>query len=205
MWSKGFILVISGPSGSGKSSVVKEFLSRDSSFDLSISYTTRAMRSNEINGKDYNFVSEQTFKEMIAKGEFVEWAEVHGNYYGTAKKELEKITASGKNVILEIDVKGALNVKNIFGSSAVMVFIVPETFSVLSTRLNSRATDTEDVILKRLQNAKEEIEKINFYDYVIINKSGELEHSVENLISICKAEKLRVKKLWEEYKNCFWR
>lgn len=205
MWSKGFILVISGPSGSGKSSVVKEFLNRDCSFDLSVSYTTRVMRPDEINGKDYHFVSGQTFKEMIAKSEFVEWAKVHGNYYGTAKKELERITNAGKNVILEIDVKGALNVKDIFRDFVVMVFIVPETFSVLTSRLTKRATDSEDVILKRLQNAKEEIEKINFYDYVIINKSGELEHSVENLISICKAEKLRVNKLWQEYKNCFWR
>jgi len=205
MLNKGFILVVSGPSGSGKSSVVKEFLKVDPSFDISISYTTRPMRHNEVNGRDYYFVSEDTFKEMIGKSEFVEWAKVHDNYYGTSKTELERITSSGKNVILEIDVKGAESVKNIFRDMVVTVFIIPESFKTLELRLASRATDSDDVIAKRLKNAKEEIEKITLYDYVIINKDGMIEEAVESLVAICKAERLRVNRVWQNYNNYFWR
>jgi len=205
MLNKGFILVVSGPSGSGKSSVVKEFLKGDPSFDISISYTTRPMRHNEVNGRDYYFVSEDTFKEMIGKSEFVEWAKVHDNYYGTSKTELERITSSGKNVILEIDVKGAESVKNIFRDMVVTVFIIPESFKTLELRLASRATDSDDVIAKRLKNAKEEIEKITLYDYVIINRDGMLEEAVESLVAICKAERLRVNRVWQNYNNYFWR
>jgi len=205
MLNKGFILVVSGPSGSGKSSVVKEFLKGDPSFDISISYTTRPMRHNEVNGRDYYFVSEDTFKEMIGKSEFVEWAKVHDNYYGTSKTELERITSSGKNVILEIDVKGAESVKNIFRDMVVTVFIIPEGFKTLELRLASRATDSDDVIAKRLKNAKEEIEKITLYDYVIINRDGMLEEAVESLVAICKAERLRVNRVWQNYNNYFWR
>jgi len=205
MLNKGFILVVSGPSGSGKSSVVKEFLKVDPSFDISISYTTRPMRHNEVNGRDYYFVSEDTFKEMIGKSEFVEWAKVHDNYYGTSKTELERITSSGKNVILEIDVKGAESVKNIFRDMVVTVFIIPESFKTLELRLASRATDSDDVIAKRLKNAKEEIEKITLYDYVIINRDGMLEEAVESLVAICKAERLRVNRVWQNYNNYFWR
>ena len=205
MLNKGFILVVSGPSGSGKSSVVKEFLKGDPSFDISISYTTRPMRHNEVNGRDYYFVSEDTFKEMIGKSEFVEWAKVHDNYYGTSKMELERITSSGKNVILEIDVKGAESVKNIFRDMVVTVFIIPESFKTLELRLASRATDSDDVIAKRLKNAKEEIEKITLYDYVIINKDGMIEEAVESLVAICKAERLRVNRVWQNYNNYFWR
>jgi len=205
MLNKGFILVVSGPSGSGKSSVVKEFLKGDPSFDISISYTTRPMRHNEVNGRDYYFVSEDTFKEMIGKSEFVEWAKVHDNYYGTSKTELERITSSGKNVILEIDVKGAESVKNIFRDMVVTVFIIPESFKTLELRLASRATDSDDVIAKRLKNAKEEIEKITLYDYVIINRDGMIEEAVESLVAICKAERLRVNRVWQNYNNYFWR
>jgi len=205
MLNKGFILVVSGPSGSGKSSVVKEFLKGDPSFDISISYTTRPMRHNEVNGRDYYFVSEDTFKEMIGKSEFVEWAKVHDNYYGTSKTELERITSSGKNVILEIDVKGAESVKNIFRDMVVTVFIIPESFKTLELRLASRATDSDDVIAKRLKNAKEEIEKITLYDYVIINRDEMLEEAVESLVAICKAERLRVNRVWQNYNNYFWR
>lgn len=205
MLSKGFILVVSGPSGSGKSSIVKEFLKNNVNFDISISHTTRQARHNEVNGRDYYFISREQFKDMVDRKEFVEWAVVHDNYYGTSKREIERITSSGKNVLLEIDVKGAMNVKDIYGSSVVTVFIVTENFQVLIERLSSRGTDSEDVILKRIENAKGEIEKITFYDYVIINDTGGLDRAIDNLNCICKAEKLKTERIWNSYKEKFWR
>lgn len=204
MSNKGFILVVSGPSGSGKSSISKEFLKDQANFDLSISHTTRPMRSNEINGRDYYFISKHSFTEMVERNEFIEWAEVFGNYYGTSKKEVERIVSSGKNILLEIDVKGAMNVKSIFKENVVTVFILPETFEILKERLFLRDTDSEDVIVRRISDAKNEIEKITFYDYVIINKSGHMEESVQQLKNICSAEFLRTERFWSHYKLTFW-
>ncbi len=205
MLNKGFILVISGPSGSGKSSIVKEFLKRDVPFDLSVSHTTRQMRNNEIDGRDYYFVSVERFRQMVAGNEFIEWALVHGNYYGTSKMEVERITSAGKNVLLEIDVEGAKNVKNIYGDNVTLVFVITENFKVLEERLASRGTDSEDVILERIKNAKKEIENITFYDYVIINKENCLQEAVSDLINIYKAELLRCSRIWQIYNKIFWR
>lgn len=204
MSNKGFILVVSGPSGSGKSSISKEFLKDEPNFDLSISHTTRPMRSNEVDGRDYYFISKQSFTEMIERNEFVEWAEVFGNYYGTSKKEVERIVSSGKNILLEIDVKGAMNVKSTFKEDVVTVFILPETFEILKERLFLRNTDSEDVILRRISDAKNEIEKITFYEYVIINKNGCLKESVQQLKNICSTEFLRTARFWNNYKLTFW-
>lgn len=205
MSNKSIILVVSGPSGSGKSSIVKEFLKYDGSFDVSISHTTRQMRHNEVNGKDYYFVSKQQFEDMVKRNEFVEWAVVHGNFYGTSRGEIERITALERNVLLEIDIEGAKNVKQIYGNSVITVFVITECFQVLKERLSSRGTDAEEVILKRIYNAKQEIDNISFYDYVIINKSGYLNEAVSNLSYICKAEKLRTERVWGYYNKIFWR
>lgn len=205
MSNKGFILILSGPSGSGKSSIVREFLKSNSSFDVSISHTTRPIRHNEIDGRDYYFITKRDFEEMVKNEEFIEWAQVHGNYYGTSKNELRRITDSGKNVLLEIDVDGAMQVKKIFGSSVVTVFVITDSFETLKRRLFQRGTESEDVIFKRVENAKKEIERINFYEYVIINKEGFLQESVFSLKSIVDAESLKTERVWDNYKKLFWR
>jgi guanylate kinase len=200
-----FILVVSGPSGSGKSSVVKKFLEDNNNFDISISHTTREKRVNEIDGKNYNFTGRNVFTDMVKKGEFVEWAEVYGNMYGTSKKELERILASGKHVMLEIDVEGARNVKKIFDARVVAVFIIPESFIELKRRLSLRNTESEESILKRINAAKEEFESIEIYDYVIINKKDGLEESAKELLSVCHSEIMKTGRFWSYYKDVFWR
>lgn len=205
MLNENFILIISGPSGAGKTTVVKLFLENNSDFALSISHTTRIKRINEVEGKDYYFVSKEEFKGMVNKGEFVEWAEVYGNYYGTSKKEIERILGEKKNILLEIDVQGALSVKRSFSEKSVLVFILPESFSDLRNRLISRNTEKRDDLEKRLETAKKEIEQINFYDYVIINKYGCEKESSQLLSSIVQAEKIKVKRSWDKIKDTFWR
>lgn len=205
MLNENFILIVSGPSGAGKTTVVNLFLENNRDFILSISHTTRSRRANEVEGKDYYFVSEEDFKDMIEKGEFVEWAEVYGNYYGTSKQEIERILNNKKNILLEIDVQGALSVKKSFPEESVLVFILPECFSDLKNRLITRNTEKKEDLEKRLEVAKNEIEQINFYDYVIINKYGCEEESSQLLNSIVQVEKIKVKRFWNKIKNSFWR
>lgn len=205
MLNNNFILIISGPSGAGKSTIVNKFLKDRDDFSLSISHTTRKKRENETEGKDYYFVSKEDFKKMINKDEFVEWAEVFGNLYGTSKREIQRILNNRKNILLEIDVQGALSVKKNFPEETVLVFILPETFEELRKRLYERNTEKKEEIIKRLNIAKSEIEKINYYDYVIINKRDNEEESKKILESIVEAEKNRVKRIWKIYEQNFWR
>lgn len=202
---RGYILVVSGPSGSGKSSVVKLFLQIKKDFDVAVSHTTRNKRAGEIEGRDYYFMDRDAFTAMIKKNEFVEWAEVYGNLYGTSRQELERILLSGKNVLLEIDVEGARNVKNMFGARVAAVFIVPESFEELKRRLCARNTDAEDVILKRINSAGKEFESIDSYDYVIINRKDGIQEAVNQLISVCASEELKTSRFWKYYKDIFWR
>ncbi len=177
---KGKLIIVSGPSGSGKSTVTKIVKER-LNIPLSISATTRKPRDGEIEGKDYYFLTEEEFKKRIEKDEFYKYANVHGNYYGTLKETVEKNIEKGLNVILEIDVQGALIAKE-KKKDAVLVFIRTENMEILEERLRNRKTDSEEVIRKRLENALLELEYENRYNYTIVNRN--VEDSVEELIDI---------------------
>lgn len=177
----GKLFVISGSSGVGKGTVIKEFLNKHSNFKLSVSCTTRSPREGEIHGINYFFLSQEDFKKCINNNEFLEWAEFSGNMYGTQKAYVQEKLAQGKNMILEIDTKGALNVKKIM-PEATLIFILPPSFEELEARLRGRHTETEEAIQKRLESTKLEMENSKLFDYQIINDS--IENAVLNLEKI---------------------
>ena len=177
---KGKLIIVSGPSGSGKSTVTK-IVKDKLNIPLSISATTRNPRDGEIDGKDYFFLSEEEFKNKIANDEFYEYAEVHGNYYGTLKKTVEDNLNRGLNVILEIDVQGALIAKE-KKKDAILVFFRTKDMEVLEERLRDRKTDSEEIIQTRLKNAETELKYENKYNYTIVNEN--LENSIQELIDI---------------------
>ena len=177
---RGKLIIVSGPSGSGKSTVTK-IVKDKLNIPLSISATTRNPRDGEINGKDYFFLSKEEFKNKIANDEFYEYAEVHGNYYGTLKKTVEENLDKGLNVILEIDVQGALIAKE-KKKDAVLVFFRTKDMDILEKRLRDRKTDSEEVIQTRLKNAETELKYEDEYNYTIINEN--LDDSIQELIDI---------------------
>ena len=177
---RGKLIIVSGPSGSGKSTVTK-IVKDKLNIPLSISATTRNPRDGEIDGKDYFFLSKEEFKNKIANDEFYEYAEVHGNYYGTLKKTVEENLDKGLNVILEIDVQGALIVKE-KKKDAVLVFFRTKDMAILEKRLRDRKTDSEEVIQTRLKNAETELKYEDKYNYTIINEN--LDNSIQELINI---------------------
>ena len=177
---KGKLIIVSGPSGSGKSTVTK-IVKDKLNIPLSISATTRNPRDGEIDGKDYFFLSKEEFKNKIANDEFYEYAEVHGNYYGTLKKTVEENLDKGLNVILEIDVQGALIAKE-KKKDAILVFFRTKDMEVLEKRLRDRKTDSEEVIQTRLKNAETELKYEDKYNYTIINEN--LDDSIQELIDI---------------------
>lgn len=177
---RGKLIIVSGPSGSGKSTVTK-IVKDKLNIPLSISATTRNPRDGEIDGKDYFFLSKEEFKNKIANDEFYEYAEVHGNYYGTLKKTVEENLDKGLNVILEIDVQGALIAKE-KKKDAVLVFFRTKDMAILEKRLRDRKTDSEEVIQTRLKNAETELKYEDRYNYTIINEN--LDDSIQELINI---------------------
>lgn len=177
---RGKLIIVSGPSGSGKSTVTK-IVKDKLNIPLSISATTRNPRDGEIDGKDYFFLSKEEFKNKIANDEFYEYAEVHGNYYGTLKKTVEENLDKGLNVILEIDVQGALIAKE-KKKDAILVFFRTKDMDILEKRLRDRKTDSEEVIQTRLQNAETELKYEDKYNYTIINEN--LDDSIQELIDI---------------------
>jgi guanylate kinase len=182
------VFIISAPSGSGKSTLTQRLLNEIPNLRFSISYTTRAPRGQEQDGKDYFFISTADFEERIGKGEFLEYAQVFGNYYGTHVGELERAAAEGVDLILDIDVQGARQLKE-KRPAAVSIFILPPSRQVLEERLRARSQDSEPVIERRLHEAAEEIRNYSQYDYVLVN--GQVEASVETLKSIVKATRSR--------------
>lgn len=180
----GSILVISGPSGAGKSSLLKKVYQVIDNYYFSISTTTRAPREGEVNGRDYYFIQEKEFLEDIKNDYFLEWAEVHGNYYGTSIKPVNEALNEGKLVIFDVDIQGFKSIKQKLGHLVTSVFITTPNINVLEERLKNRNTDSIEVIEKRIINAIGEMEYISSYDSIIIN--DDLEKSFEELLSIVK-------------------
>ena len=183
MSNNGLILVLSSPSGGGKTTLRDKLRKRMPYFRYSISVTTRSPRKKEINGRDYHFVSMKVFRDRVREGKFIEWAEVHGNLYGTPKEFIEKNFAEGNDILLDIDVKGALRIKKDF-PGAVLVFIAPPSSAVLEKRLKDRGTDTSDEVEKRLLRAVKEMSAAGDYDYVVVNEN--LEEAIKELEEIVK-------------------
>lgn len=182
------ICIISAPSGSGKSTLVNELLKLVPGLDFSISYTTRPSRGSEQNGKQYYFVSREEFEQMICNDEFLEHADVFGNYYGTARRFLREAGEKGRDLLLDIDVQGAEQMKRKL-PEAVSIFVLPPDRKTLEWRLRKRSEDAEEVIARRLVTATREIGNYNKYDYILIN--DDLEESIENLQAIVLAERLQ--------------
>lgn len=175
------LFVISGSSGVGKGTVISEFLKKYPEVQLSISCTTRSKRSGEVDGVNYFFLSQEEFKNKVEQNDFLEWAEFSGNYYGTQKSFVDECLKNGKNLILEIDTKGALNVKKLM-PEAVLIFIAPPSIEELEARLRGRHTETEEAIQKRLASIKLEIENSKKFDYIIVNDT--IENAVKKLENI---------------------
>ena len=182
------VFIVSAPSGSGKSTLVSRLLAGDPRLRFSVSYTTRAPRGQEVDGQSYRFVSREAFEAMAARGEFLEWAEVFGNYYGTHQGVLESAQAEGKDLVLDIDVQGARQLK-IKVPEAVTIFVLAPSREILEQRLRARGEDREEVIARRLRDAAEEIRRYKDYDYVLINR--DLDKSDATLAAIVKAERVR--------------
>lgn len=183
---KGILLVLSGFAGSGKGTICKELLNRYKNYAFSVSATTRAPREGETDGVDYFFISKDKFQEMIENGEFLEYANYVTNSYGTPKKYVENMLNEGKDVILEIECQGALSVKTVF-PEAVLVFVMPPTVQEIYNRLHKRDTETEEVILKRMERGSEEVNVIERYDYLLIN--DDLSETVEELNDIVNSSR----------------
>ena len=185
----GTLFVISAPSGAGKTTLVKLLLARDASVQPSVSYTTRPPRPGEENGREYHFVDVATFQAMRDRDDFLEWAEVHGNFYGTSRRWLEQRMAAGQDTLLEIDWQGARQVRRLF-PDAVGVFILPPSVEELERRLRGRGQDADAVIRRRVAAALGEMEHVGEFDFVIIN--NDLQLALEELVTVVRASRLRV-------------
>jgi guanylate kinase len=177
----GRLFIISAPSGTGKSTVVAEVRRRLPELDFSISYTTRQPRGAERDGREYHFVERAAFERMIAEGAFAEWAQVHGNFYGTPCAPLDEAMASGRDILLDIDVQGGMSIKHAY-PEAVAVFFLPPSFDELRKRLSGRKTDTPEQIKIRLENAQEELAFKDKYDVLIVN--DEVEKAADELVQL---------------------
>lgn len=185
---KGNLIIISSPSGGGKGTLIKEILQTLPNIGYSISYTTRPMRCGEENGRDYFFVTETDFEHRIANGDFLEYAKVHGNWYGTSRSLVESLISEGKDVILEIDVQGAGWVRRKL-PDAVSIFILPPSFDILRSRLAARATEAMDALSLRLRNSVDEVKEYSRFGYVVVN--DDKESAARRLESIILAERQR--------------
>lgn len=199
MAKRGMLIVLSGPSGVGKGTVRKEIFSQEgNNFDYSISMTTRQMRPGEVNGKDYYFVSKEEFEKEIADGGMLEYAQYVDNYYGTPLKYVNEMLDAGKDVFLEIEVKGAMQVREKV-SDGLFIFLTPPNLMELRQRIINRGTDDLETIDKRMEKAKDEIEMMQNYDYAVVN--DEVTKAAEKIKTIIRAERWRVKRFLPDYKK----
>ena len=199
MAKRGMLIVLSGPSGVGKGTVRKEIFSQEgNNFDYSISMTTRQMRPGEVNGKDYYFVSKEEFEKEIADGGMLEYAQYVDNYYGTQLKYVNEMLDAGKDVFLEIEVKGAMQVREKV-SDGLFIFLTPPDLMELRQRIINRGTDDLETIDKRMEKAKDEIEMMQNYDYAVVN--DEVTKAAEKIKTIIRAERWRVKRFLPDYKK----
>lgn len=185
----GHLYIVTAPSGAGKTTLVRLLLEQDADIGLSISYTTRAPRTGEENGVAYHFIDTSDFLARVGQGEFLEWAEVHGNYYGTSRTWIEAQMATGRDVLLEIDWQGAQQVRKVF-RDAIGVFILPPSMAELERRLSGRGTDSGEVIARRLAAARDEMRHVGEFDYVIIN--NDLQVALTDLLSVVRTTRLRL-------------
>src|SRR5215213_7491020 len=185
---RGTLFVVSSPSGGGKGTIIRHVLAVVKNLSYSVSYTTRAPRHGEVDGREYFFISREVFDEMVAGGEFLEWACVHGNFYGTARRQIAEETGAGIDIVLEVDVQGAASVRQLLMDS-VSIFILPPSYEVLRERLIARGTDPPEELEIRLRNAPEELKQYSAFDYVIIN--DEIKKASHQLASIVYAERAR--------------
>ena len=189
---RGLLIVISGPSGAGKGTICKSFLERNPEVAISVSATTRSPRKGEVEGVNYYFMSKEQFKEKIEDNDFLEYAEVYDNFYGTPKSNVEELLESGRDVILEIDIQGALKVKE-NTEEGVFIFILPPSMEELKARIIKRGSETPESLMKRFKSAYKEINFISRYNYAVVN--DEVETAVEKLEAIISAEKCRVDRI----------
>jgi guanylate kinase len=188
METPGNLFVVAAPSGAGKSSLVKALLELDSHLAVSVSHTTRSPRGQEVHGREYWFVDEGAFRDMVHRGEFFEWATVHGHLYGTSRKAIEERLMRGEDVVLEIDWQGALQIKQLF-PHAVLIFILPPSWEELRQRLLRRGEDGAEVIETRMANAREEVAQARHFDFVIIN--GLFETALFDLKTVVHSQRLK--------------
>ena len=192
---RGLLFVVSAPSGTGKTTVVERLVQVIPDLALSRSYTSRPSRPGEADGVDYNFITRDRFDQMIAGNEFLEWAEVFGNLYGTCAADTERELSAGRDVVLVIDVQGARQVRKRFADT-VAIFVMPPSYAVLEQRLRGRSKDPEEAMQRRLKTAREEVAAFSEYDYVIVN--DELETAVDRLRAIVTAERTRLRSARQE-------
>lgn len=200
MKREGLIMIISAPSGAGKTTLCRKLLQRFPSMRESISYTTRQPRAGEVHGEDYFFVSRDEFQAMIATDAFAEWAEVHGNLYGTALSTLEEARRTGIDLVLDIDCQGALKLKECFEGGA-YIFILPPSMAELRRRLESRSSDSQDVIERRIERAAGEIKEARWYDYIIIN--DRFEQAFEEMSAIVLSHQRKTFRMMEQVAKLF--
>ena len=196
LYKPNLVIVISGPSGSGKSTVIDALCKADETLQLSVSATTRKPRPGEVNGVDYHFLSKAEFEKSIQQDKFLEWAEYGDNLYGTLKSEIADAREAGKDSILEIEVKGSLQVReqeqNLAPARSILIFIIPPSFATLEKRLRRRKTESETELKQRLDIAKSEVREIQHYDYWVSNRQGAVKQAVQQIQTIITAERSRI-------------
>lgn len=186
--SRPFPIILSSPSGGGKTTIAKELLARRPDIGYSVSCTTRLPRAGEVDGRDYYFLSRIEFEAARERGEFAEWAEVHGRFYGTLRREVERVMSTGRHVLMDIDVQGALQFRAAFPAS-VLVFVLPPSADVLLARLKARKTESRDTLFTRLRSALQELRALGQYEYVVVN--DDLQHAVARVAAVVDAEVVR--------------